>query len=190
MGYVSRAGFRVYERRDWGAQPPQGRYTRTDVTQVGVHHGGPTPAKPPRTKSGVGAILRSYQRFHLGIGMVDIAYNFAVGGGGAVFLCRPFGAMPAQVAIPGHPEWTFNDNSAAILFPWNCDVAEIPRAARATFTRLWNKGLPEEGLRPLAFYAHHSGADWFVRGHNEYPGHRSNTCPGRFGLALLRELRD
>ncbi len=134
-----------------------------------VHWGGST--TPPDSPSGERRLLRGWQRYHLGRGWRDIAYNYAVGNSGTIYRLRgwnPSGATSGDYEGDGIPE-----NNEAVACVWlGGSNGEISTAAYASMAALVGEVLAVIDHTPDVVIGHRD-----VKG-QDAQGRWSTTCPG------------
>ena len=162
MATVLNHGLLGFTRSQIGYRPPTGPYTRTQVREASLHHGGPV--GPPRmTFKAAAQTCRDWQAYHQSKGWIDIGYNLLVDGHGRLYQGRPVGALPASVG-------NHNSGTMGINFMQDGRYYGLTEAQRRTLKVLYEHGVPKWDIPPLKSIR--------TRVHNEYPGHESNECPG------------
>lgn len=154
----------IVTRAQWGARAPKSRrYIATPTRDLWLHH-----FAGDAWHGAAG--MRACQNFHMNSrGWSDIAYSFCVDVDGTIFEGRGAGVAGGHTA--GH-----NSTSHAISWMANTDATKPTRAM-------------VEATARLAAHGQRSGwwGDW-TGGHREASG-ASTSCPGRYGMAALPEIR-
>lgn len=136
-----------------------------------IHHGGAI-GRPRWTFNSAAETWRVFQAYHQqNRGWDDIAYTFGVDALGRLYEGRPVRVVPA--AVGGH-----NTATVAFCFLQDGDRYGLTRLQRRTLRLLFERGVPGRGVPPLRTLD--------VRGHQEFDGHTTNSCPGR---KIMRHLR-
>lgn len=163
---------KVFSRARCGLQPPTRPYARQGrPTFASIHHGGVVGGPRPTYLAGK-TTWQSWQSYHQNTkGWTDIGYHFGVDALGRLYEGRPISAVPA--AVEGA-----NTGSAAFVFMQDGDRYALTWQQRRTLKLLFRDGLPKYGVPPLRTLR--------VMGHNEFPDHESNKCPG---VKILRHLK-
>lgn len=166
----------IYPRSESGLKDvPDKAYARLgDVDFVTIHHSA-GPRAP--TKARCQALNRSYQIAHQQKGWTDIGYHFCMDDLGRFYRLRPSWALGAHVGGA-------NSHNIGIMLHGNYmnGLNEINEAQRESMKWLFRGGFvklfgePETGIS-------------LVRGHQEWPGHTSNACPGHDIMRYLSWLR-
>jgi hypothetical protein len=145
-----------------------------DVDVVTIHHSA-GPRAP--TKQRCQELNRAYQIQHIRQGWGDIGYHFCMDDLGRFYRLRPKDAKGAHVG-------SYNTGNIGIMLHGNYQngLNEINTAQRESFRWLFQGGFyklfgePEAGIH-------------LVRGHQEWPGHTSNACPGHDIMRYLTWVR-
>jgi hypothetical protein len=139
-----------------------------EIEAVTFHH-----SAGPRAKSKAQAqsLHRAYQAQHIRQGYGDIGYHFSMDDLGRFYVLRPIGFKGAHV---GH----HNTGNVGIMLHGNYNIHRLTRRQRASL-----KWLFRGGLIVLTGESEHGYK--LARGHQEWPGHNSNACPGTH---LMRHL--
>lgn len=157
-------GLLGFTRRRIGMRGPKSAYSgNRGIRFASIHHGGPV-GPPRRTFRSASSTWREWQAYHQGKGWSDIGYHVGVDGLGRLYQGRPVQAVPA--AVQG-----WNTGSVAIVFMQDGRRYRLNYLQRRTLKVLFEKGVPKWDIPPLKRLS-------YVRGHNEFDGHRSNECPG------------
>lgn len=144
-----------------------------EIRAVTFHHSAGPRA---RTKAQAMALHRSYQAHHIAQGWGDIGYHFSIDDAGRVYVLRSHRCKGAHVG-------GWNTGNVGVMVHGNYETDRLTRAQRKTLRWLFTGGffvLTGEREADIAL----------VRGHNEWPGHGSNACPGKNLERHLRWLRD
>lgn len=168
----TKAGLKIFSRDRCGLRSPRRALAnRGQLRGASFHHGGAIGA--PRYRfAHAAATWREFQRFHQDVrGWLDIAYTFGIDGFGRLYAGRPVDKLPA--AVENH-----NTGTITFVFLQDGDRYRLTPLQRRTLKILFEKGIPERGIPPLKTVD--------CRGHQEYPGHYSNACPGQH---IMRHLR-
>ncbi len=171
MATLLNHGLIGFTRKRIGLRSPTGPYGRNGrPVFCSIHHGGPV-GKPRMTFSAARATVRDWQSYHQGKGWSDIGYHVLVDGLGRLYQGRPVSAVPA--AVEGH-----NTGSVAVCFMQDGRSYGLNAAQRRTLKVLFEKGVVPWGIPPLRRMVADPSSAAGVWGHNEFPGHTSNACPG------------
>ena len=175
----------VVSRDEWGADPPQGQLYWYTVTHLCLHHTASVSDWGSQGFDECAARVRAIQAYHMGLGWVDIGYNFLVCKHGLVWEGREggddvvgthdgsnWGSMGASCMGYFHPPYNHEPtyemlNSLAELYAWKCDHRDIE-----PFGYGW-------------YYGYGASMD------NIY-GHRqvgATACPGDILFPMLPEIR-
>ena len=150
-----------------------------DVDAVTIHHSA-GPRAP--TKAKAQALHAAYQRLHIQeFGSAnhtrgDIGYHFAIDDLGRVYRLRPASQKGAHVG-------GWNTGNIGIMLHGNYVHDELTDKQNETLRWLFQGGFyklfkePEAGIH-------------LVRGHQEWPNHHSNACPGTNLMRHLSYLRN
>ena len=183
MSWKTGSGIRVYERGDWGARPPKGRYSSLGtITSAVIHHGGPV-GGPRLTFKAAAKTCRDWQAYHMDSnGWSDIGYHFLIDARGRIYRGRPVSALGAHVLAQ-------NSGRVGINFMQDGRYHGLTWFQRRTLRKLFRTRHDRLGLPALKDLANHPGADFGVFGHREIPG-QSTVCPGDLILADLHRIVD
>lgn len=137
------------------------------------HSAGPRAPTKQRAKE----LHRAYQQSHIDRGFGDIGYHAAVDDLGRVYMLRPIAHKGAHVG-------GWNTGNVGIMFHGNYMHDELTAAQKETLKWLFTGGFnilwPSVSERQLSL----------ARGHQEWPDHGSNACPGTNLMASLRYRRN
>ncbi len=141
-----------------------------DPFAVTFHHSaGPRATSKARAQE----LHRSYQQSHIARGFGDIGYHASMDDLGRMYLLRPLQFKGAHVG--GH-----NSGNIGIMIHGNYMNDRLTIAQKNTLRWLFQGGFnllwPTVSERQLTL----------ARGHQEWPGHGTNACPGTH---LMRSLR-
>jgi len=144
-----------------------------DVDAVTIHH-----SAGPRagTKARCQELNRSYQAYHIRQGWGDIGYHFCMDDLGRFYRLRPHNAKGAHVG-------GWNTGNIGIMLHGNYVYDGLKEAQRDSLRWLFRGGFFELFREPEA-------GIHLVRGHQEWPNHNSNACPGTNLMQHLRWLRN
>jgi hypothetical protein len=166
----------IYPRSESGIRDiPDSKYGKLgNINAVTIHHSA-GPRAP--TKARCQELNRSYQIYHQSKGWVDIGYHFCMDDLGRFYRLRPHWALGAHVG-------GWNTGNIGIMVHGNYvnGLNEVNQAQRESLRWLFQGGFyklfgePEAGIH-------------LVRGHQEWPGHNTNACPGHDIMRYLTWLR-
>ncbi|CAH2052125.1 unnamed protein product, partial [Iphiclides podalirius] len=157
--------FQFVSREEWGARRPFATSNLSHPVPYVVIHHSYLPAACYTREACAGA-MRSMQNFHqITQGWVDIGYNFAVGGDGAVYEGRGWNAIGAHAV-------GFNVKSIGIVLIGDWRAKLPPGNELETVKRLISTGVQLGYIRP----------DYKLLGHRQVT---PTECPGE---ALYREI--
>ena len=181
----------IYDRADAGlarngARLSGGLVVDTDnygplgnIDAVTIHHSA-GPRAPSKAKAQ--ALHAAYQRLHIqefgtaGHTRGDIGYHFAMDDLGRFYRLRPHSAKGTHVG-------GWNTGNVGIMLHGNYVIDGLTADQRASLKWLFQGGFyklfgePEAGIH-------------IVRGHQEWPGHNTNACPGTNLMRHLAWLRN
>lgn len=155
---------RVYPRSESGladAAWPRKFGKLGEVEYVTIHHSA-GPMAP--SKAACQRLNRSYQNYHEDKGWGDIGYHFCVDDLGRFYRLRPHADKGTHVG-------DHNSQNIGIMFHGNFVYNELTQGHKDAMEWLFKGGFyelfgePEAGVK-------------LVRGHKEWFGHFSNSCPG------------
>lgn len=144
-----------------------------EIFAITFHHSAGPRA---RTKQQAIELHRAYQLAHMNKGWGDIGYHWSMDNHGRFYRLRPVAYKGAHVG--GH-----NTGNVGIMLHGNYVHDELSRDQRDSLRWLFQGGFlkltgePERGIA-------------LVRGHQEWPGHASNACPGEHLMRHVRYLRN
>lgn len=144
-----------------------------EIFAITFHHSAGPRAK---TQAQAKALHRSYQQSHIGRGFKDIGYHFAIDDQGRIYKLRPVRFKGAHVGDN-------NTGNVGIMLHGNYQHDRLTKDQKATLKWLFQGGFMEltgERERDIAL----------VRGHQEWPGHHTNECPGKNLMRHIRFLRN
>lgn len=137
------------------------------------HSAGPRAPSKARAKE----LHRAYQQEHINRGFGDIGYHASVDDLGRIYVLRPLQYKGAHVGA-------HNTGNIGIMFHGNYMHDKLTRAQKATLRWLFRGGFhevwPTVSERQLSL----------ARGHQEWPGHSTNACPGTNLMASVRFRRN
>lgn len=140
-----------------------------DIYAVTVHHSaGPRATSKARCQQ----LNRSYQLGHISKGWGDIGYHACMDDLGRFYKLRPVGAKGAHVG-------GWNTGNLGLMVHGNYMHDELYKAQRESLEWLFKGGF-------LKLFGVREREVDLARGHQEWPGHGSNACPG---TNLMRHWR-
>ena len=144
-----------------------------EIFAITFHH-----SAGPRAKSHTQAkaLHRSYQQTHIQRGFRDIGYHWAMDDEGRFYQLRP-------VKYKGAHTGEANTGNIGIMVHGNYMHDKLNRAQKDSLKWLFQGGflqLTGEREKDIAL----------IRGHQEWPGHRTNQCPGTHLMRYIRYLRN
>ncbi len=165
----------IYDRAESGLLPaasynfgPLG-----DIDAVTLHHSaGPRATSKARCQG----LNRAYQIQHQNQGWGDIGYHACMDDYGRFYQLRPLDAKGAHVG-------GWNSGNAGIMVHGNYMHDKLTTSQCESLKWLFRGGFAELLGEPEA-------GIHLVRGHQEWPGHTSNACPGTNLARYLRYLRN
>lgn len=142
------------------------------IYAITAHH-----SAGPRATSKARAISlhRAYQQSHIDRGFGDIGYHFSLDDHGRYYQLRPVRWKGAHVG--GH-----NTGNVGLMVHGNYDHDKLTSAQRDSLRWLFRGGL-------LVLTRQREANFSLARGHQEWPGHNSNACPGTNLMRHWRYLR-
>jgi hypothetical protein len=144
-----------------------------EIWAVTFHHSAGPRAK---NQSQAKALHRAYQRDHIERGFGDIGYHFSIDDLGHIYKLRSIHFKGAHVG-------SHNTGNVGIMLHGNYVHDKLNKAQKATMRWLFSGGflvLTGEGEHDIAI----------IRGHQEWPGHSTNECPGVNLMKHTRWLRN
>lgn len=149
----------VVTRAQWGARATGSCGSSHSPRYLTVHHTA-TPNNDPLSPA---ARMRQMQAYHIdALGWCDLGYHFVVGIDGKVYEGRPHARTGAHVG-----NWNTNNVGVSVVGtfvgfePRQSQLDGLTQIARWLVDRY---GIPKNRSA--------------IRGHKEWPGHESNSCPG------------
>ncbi len=167
---------RIFTRSESGLTPAAnpGKWGRMPAPYaLTVHHSAGPRA---RTHEQAKGLHRAYQRSHEAKGWGDIGYHFSMDDLGRFYRLREQEYVGTHVG--GH-----NTGNLGLMLHGNYELDRLTLAQKESLEWLFRggfyalMGVPERQLQ-------------LVRGHREWPGHRSNACPGKQLMEYLGWLRN
>jgi hypothetical protein len=143
-----------------------------EIFAVTFHHSAGPRAK---TQEQAKSLHRAYQKSHIERGFTDIGYHFSIDDKGRVYKLRPIQFKGAHVG-------QHNTGNVGIMLHGNYQHDKLNRDQKATLKWLFQGGfliLTSERERDISL----------IRGHQEWPGHNTNECPGNNLMKHIRWLR-
>jgi hypothetical protein len=165
----------IYDRREAGLSPaPGAAYGELGaVTAITFHHSaGPRARTKRQAKELHAAFQAQHQRQYESD---DIGYHFSLDDHGRVYRLRPLSEKGTHVGRA-------NTGNVGFMVHGNYDRDRLTWRQRRTLRWLFDGGFRQLGI-PYS-------AGTVVRGHQEWPGHGSNACPGGRLMRHVRWLRN
>lgn len=135
------------------------------ITAVTGHHtAGPTDRNDDHAED----LFRTFHREHANKGWGGIGYHYGIGRSGTLFLLRPTGLKGAHVG---------KHNTGNIGVVCHGTTGDKPTAAQAA-TFAWLLKNAHTTALPESHRTTSSLAKTPTYGHNDWPGHETNSCPG------------
>lgn len=122
------------------------------------------------------ALAQSFDRYHRGQGWGGSGYHYLIARSGTIIGLRPVAQKGAHVG---------GANTGNVGVVMNGTIGDKPTAAQARSLR-WLIDNAHTNKMPAAHRAPRSLAGCQRRGHNDWAGHQSNSCPGSFKPMYLR----
>jgi N-acetylmuramoyl-L-alanine amidase len=146
-----------------------------EIDAVTIHHSA-GPRAP--SKAQCQELNRAYQRQHINQGWGDIGYHFCLDDLGRYYTLRPVKWKGAHVG-------GWNTGNVGIMLHGNYQngLNEINAAQRESLRWLFRGGF-------LKLFGETEAGVHLVRGHQEWPNHHSNACPGHDIMRYLNWLRN
>lgn len=165
----------IYNRSEAGLRAANsGKYGPLgEIYAATIHHSAGPRAK---TKAQAQKLNRAYQIQHINQGWGDIGYHFCIDDLGRIYRLRPIRYKGAHVGL-------YNTGNVGIMVHGNYEKDRLTWRQRRTLRWLLNGGLKVLTGEPESGYT-------LFRGHKEWPGHRTNACPGRNLMGRVRYLRN
>lgn len=144
-----------------------------DISAVTVHH-----SAGPRAYNKARAIElhKSYQKQHIAQGYKDIGYHFSMDDHGRFYVLRDKQWKGAHVG-------GWNTGNIGIMLHGNYMNDELFDAQRQSLRWLFTGGF-------LKLLGESEGDIALVRGHQEWPNHNTNACPGTNLMRHISYLRN
>jgi hypothetical protein len=150
-----------------------------DVDAVTIHHSA-GPRAPSKAKAQ--ALHKAYQRLHIqefgtaNHSRGDIGYHFAMDDLGRMYRLRPHANKGTHVG-------GWNTGNVGIMLHGNYVHDELTDAQNESLKWLFRGGF-------YALFGEPEAGIHIVRGHQEWPGHNTNACPGTNLMRHLAYLRN
>lgn len=143
-----------------------------------VHHSaGPRPA----TRQQAYNLVRAYHRQHKQQGWGGLGYAYVIAPDGTLICGRPTSLKGAHVG-------GWNTANVGVMLPGT--TGDRPtRAQQTTFN--WLLRYAHTRRMPKAHRTDRPLRKPYTerKGHNQWPGHKSNACPGTLGKQILKEAK-
>lgn len=121
-------------------------------------------------------LCKSYDAQHRAQGWEGIGYHYCITRAGTIIGLRPVGQKGAHVG-------GYNTGNVGVMV--HGTLGDLPTAAQERSLR-WLLDNAHTSRMPAAHRSPRSLANLPRRGHNSWPGHTSNSCPGSFKPMYLR----
>ena len=144
-----------------------------EIYAVTFHHSAGPRA---RSQAQAQALHRSYQQSHIQRGFGDIGYHWSMDDQGRFYRLRSIRYKGAHVG-------EHNTGNAGIMVHGNYVHDKLTRAQKESLKWLFRGGF-------LQLLGENEKGIALIRGHQEWPGHRTNECPGNNLMRHVRYLRN
>lgn len=166
----------IYSPEQWGAQVDYDSWNDpfTPDDGVALHHGGSSDylaAQPPYTFEKETALLRGWERYHLGRGWRGLAYGYGVAQSGRIYRIRGFNRYGAHLGDIDGDGVANNDEIIPIIWLASGKHHTVTEAAHESIVFL--RRVIIEARSPAATRLY---------GHKEIQLDKPTSCPGPGGM--------